>query len=348
MSTIVRFMLLVSVASAAVGCGGKGISAAHELGTGEIAPHYRMTLLGETGSNSFSPYALNSNHKIVGSTSTGGYLWDPATKKLVNLGGAIHAFPNGINDQDQIIGNYFMTSGFQGCYWKPGTTNPVPVPQVSPIGNPFVSLNNSGMVVGYFITMVHSIWSPMVWSLDDLANPTSLPFLNGSQNNCSPTCINDLNQIVGSYSSEPIASPVFWSGPTSLTASTESITLQPGTPHAINNLGQMAGGGSGTAVYWEHDGSPETVICLSSDALGINDSATVVGNSYLPEPSRQVAYAWSKAVGLVDLNSRLDAQSRAAGWFLISAQAINSKGWIIGAGMLKGKAAGFLAEPLSH
>lgn len=72
----------------------------------------------------------------------------------------------------------------------------------------------------------------------------------------------------------------------------------------------------------------------ASFAMGIDDEGTVVGYSYKIPNSERRATLWrhsaDPATVVVDLNTWLDDSTRAAGWVLLEAQAINADGVITG------------------
>jgi hypothetical protein len=99
---------------------------------------------------------------------------------------------------------------------------------------------------------------------------------------------------------------------------------------AANNLTQ-------SFVY-----NPDVGMQLISDAKGIgfnalNENGWAVGNN---NSSR--ATLWNSDLGVVDLNSLIDANS---GWTLTNAIDINNNGWIVGHGVYNGVFTTFVARP---
>jgi probable HAF family extracellular repeat protein len=79
----------------------------------------------------------------------------------------------------------------------------------------------------------------------------------------------------------------------------------------------------------------------SSWVRGINNRQQVVGFSDTVDSSHAFLYADGR---MFDLNSLLPANS---GWSLVSAQAINDIGQIVGYGNVNGKTRAFLMSPIS-
>ena len=78
----------------------------------------------------------------------------------------------------------------------------------------------------------------------------------------------------------------------------------------------------------------------TSDALGVNNSQQIVGNSTLVDNSTQHAFLWEDGE-IIDLNSLIAPES---GWELTSALEINNNGDIIGIGTYNGVERGFVAR----
>ena len=78
----------------------------------------------------------------------------------------------------------------------------------------------------------------------------------------------------------------------------------------------------------------------TSDALGVNNSQQIVGNSTLVDDSTQHAFLWEDGE-IIDLNSLIAPES---GWELTSALEINNNGDIIGIGTYNGVERGFVAR----
>lgn len=77
-----------------------------------------------------------------------------------------------------------------------------------------------------------------------------------------------------------------------------------------------------------------------SNALGVNNSQQIVGDSTLSGESTQHAFLWEEGE-MIDLNSLIAPES---GWELISAFEINNNGDIIGIGTFNGVERGFVAR----
>jgi probable HAF family extracellular repeat protein len=111
----------------------------------------------------------------------------------------------------------------------------------------------------------------------------------------------------------------------------------------INNAGHAVGVSSlidGTFHAFLYDGVTMHDLGTlggESGAGGINSHDHVVGASH------RRAFLWTKADGMVDLNTLIDPQS---GWLLKEAQSINDRGQIVGNGLVNGRDHGFLLTPI--
>ena len=80
-----------------------------------------------------------------------------------------------------------------------------------------------------------------------------------------------------------------------------------------------------------------------SSGASINERGEVVGASTLAGGSAYNAFFYSEALGMLNLNSLIDATS---GWVLTSAASINESGQIVGSGVHNGQYRAFLLTPV--
>ena len=116
----------------------------------------------------------------------------------------------------------------------------------------------------------------------------------------------------------------------------------------INGTGSMVGWrretapGPRRAFRFEGSGLQDlgTLGGTESVALDLNNAGLVVGWSHIPDGSSR-AFLYEQGV-MIDLNTRLPAGS---GWTLLSANAINDAGQIVGEGLFEGNTHAFLLSP---
>ncbi len=120
------------------------------------------------------------------------------------------------------------------------------------------------------------------------------------------------------------------------------------TPLGINDSGQVVGYISDSIGYHPIEWDPITGLddlgdlrVGESSSYGINESAQVVGHSLTDVGVH--AFIWDAQKGMRDLNLLLT--SGGSGWELVSANAINEQGQIVGYGTYNGVTHAFLLTP---
>jgi probable HAF family extracellular repeat protein len=109
---------------------------------------------------------------------------------------------------------------------------------------------------------------------------------------------------------------------------------------ALNGRGQVVGSsetaqGDSHATLWEGKAATDLGTLpggVRSNAIGINDAGVAVGSSFVTKAEEYLDLRATKWNGgaIIDLNTLLDDETRAAGWLLLSARAINDHGVITG------------------
>ncbi|MCC6396713.1 MAG: hypothetical protein IT282_06810 [Bacteroidetes bacterium] len=249
----------------------------------------------------------------------------------------------GINDDGVVVGHLRFGTGISRPFvWVSGDGM-----QVIPDGNGGANaVNNSGLAVGGASSVAFR------WS-----STGGFQSLGITLQSSWAYDVNELNQIVGHSQIEFCNSyPVMWNNagqPQGISLDGLTETLPPHQylcgNHAtgVNNMGGVVG--SATAVtsngtypigWISKDGAAQSVGELpgfegtGTTALGVNDNEVVVGQS------KGRAFVWTRGSGIRDLNSLLDTSG--AGWTLVSANAINAIGQIVGYGSHNGETRAFL------
>jgi uncharacterized membrane protein len=232
-----------------------------------------------------------------------------------------------INNQGWVVGWADKNRNILAALWKNGQ-----IIQVAPnIAEDHFGINNaaSPQITGSYHPKPGQT-NAYIWQSGTLTN---LPFGSGH-------AINDLGQIAGSNGD----SACFWSQASGLKILPD-LGFGGGTSaDGINNAAFCIGyshdsAGRYHAVYWDsnrviHDMGLFVVFVDSvpkpseTKALGINNSAVIVGVAFVPGPNSH-AMRWNSASGWADLNTLVDPVAY-PGWVLASASGINDRGQIVG------------------
>jgi probable HAF family extracellular repeat protein len=309
-------------------------------GMAHAADTYKFTTLGALGGSASQGLALNKAGQVVGWASEPLNGDDPpmeptrpatwtgsAATDLGTLGGPF-GYATGINNSGTVIG-YTWLSVFAGVHatkWSGGTKS-----DLGTLGGDYSyanAINKSGTVVGSATTMDNKRERAVVWKGGVLR---ALKDLGGQYNRAY--AISNSGHIVGfSQDRAGDSHAVMWKGGvlTDLGIS--------GRPMGVNSSGQIVGEAAQASGYvgaakWV-GAAPQQLGCLATGlqcgASGINDDGLIVGWSSTDSFSKNHAAMWVNGVA-VDLNDHLDQAARDAGWRLVTATAINSRGFITGA-----------------
>ncbi|MGB0128547.1 MAG: hypothetical protein WBP72_12980 [Rhodocyclaceae bacterium] len=207
------------------------------------------------------------------------------------------------------------------------------------------AVNKAGQVVGYARNSSGEVrgFRTVGSTLRDIGQLSSIGF------NIYPNSINRTGQVVGAApNSQNFLHAFLYSGE----VMADLGTLGGGTSFAtrINDRGDVTG-------YAETAGNVEHAFLFSpgkgmrdlgtlggriSKAYGLNNRRQVVGYSLDQQNANQLAFGYDAAVGMVDLNWLVPADSA---WILRSANAINDRGQITGWGSIAGEGHAFLMTP---
>ena len=152
---------------------------------------------------------LNNLNQIVGSwhnysTPYSGYFYDNNSEKLTlnfNMPGAVTTYPRAINDNQEVVGNWFDQNGVEhGFYWNP-TAGFSDIDVAGDTAMGLVAINNSSVILGWW----QDDNTPMLIHFVTLVNgqPTASVNVPKSQAGSTvATAINNVGRIVGTYETE--------------------------------------------------------------------------------------------------------------------------------------------------
>ncbi len=281
------------------------------------AQFYTVTDLGTLGGASSFGAALNDNGHAVGYSldangDTRAFYWTPGGG-MQNLGivgtGSSRALD--INNNDHVVGQ----TGGKAFRW----TSETGMVLIDSANNGSANgLNNSDVAIGS--RNVAATQRTIRWSsTNTAANPFPL-------SNTAGAAINDLGQFVGTSA---------WGISGYYSNGTTNTSLGAFLPTDLNGDREIVGSVGGVAALLDFDTNMTTLLGklspgdLSSNALGINESGTIVGVS-----GASGAFIADSTLSLTSLTSLLDTGF--AGWSILTATDINNAGQIIGVGRFNG------------
>ncbi len=324
------------------------------------ADFYRLTDLGGQGGYYTEALAINGQGHVAGFDSDGlatrtAFLWTPedGVRDLGDLpSGENYVLALALNDAGQVAGysgtnNVFGLSrafvwsesaGMQDIGHLPG----------SPPSSIARAINTSGQVVGRTGTEPGN-FRAFQWSTE--RGMQYLGDLPGGTNDSRAWAINASGQIAGQSGAATGMRAFLWTNDGGM----RDLGDLPGgidwsVALGINASGQIVGTSEAAtgprAFLWSSDDGMQDLGDLPggddrSEAKGLNDMGQVVGHS------GGRPFLWSRGNGMQDLNSLLDTSG--AGWTLLSANATNNAGQIVGLGATAdGVHRAYLLSPLPN
>jgi probable HAF family extracellular repeat protein len=306
---------------------------------------YFVTDLGTFGKNTYA-YDINNAGQIVGASETDegfgrAFVWQNGTMTPLPQPSGIRSIGYGINESGRVAGAY-ENSSFQlhAAAWQGPTFSNLGGGPYDPFYSVAYTANELGTVVGNF--RGHAVYWDVLGVIHELTTPVTT---GGAQG------VNNLGQIVGRYDyTTNVSHPFVWEG--GVLTDLGTLGGPNGAAYDINDAGQIVGwadktGGGQRGFRWSagmiHDLGvlPGT---SNSQAYDQNNLGQIVGasgdNLSLPYNNRGVL--WDNGQ-VHDLTAMLPP-----GWQIISAQAINDQGQIVGWGSFEGdsRVRGLLLTPV--
>ncbi len=336
------------------GNSGSGSGGGGSGGGGSTSPTYNTPV----NLGAIAPTQINNAGQILGltaDTSQVPVFLQSSTALPQKLAGVTQPFQSGysalsMNSSGQIVG--FGGNLASGVIWQNATAQPQTLAGNTPAPS---LISDGGVIVG----QTYNTFSAVTTAWSDPNTPFTMTSLGIYD---TPQGISRDGQIVGwTYKSDQIDYS-YWksytAAPQALQRGTISTNLST-TSMSVNTSSQICATLQyGGAVYWASPTAPvqylpgfDSSLVNTDSALGINNSGTIVGSApgssvTTPITSYNHAVVWQN-LKLQDLNALIPTGT---GWTLVSANAINDQGWIVGTGMITvngvKQTVGFLLTPV--
>ena len=318
---------------------------------------YKVQDLGTFGGDASFAFGINDSDKVVGdsSTSAAGYhAFLYSGGKMTDLGtlGGPESSANDINEADKVVGESSTSGTTENHAFLYDASATPRMRDLGTLGGSeswAFGINDSEQVVGSAATSDDSIHA---FLYDASATPRmrDLGTLGGSESWAFG--INNSGKVTG-YAATSVPYPyhhAFLYSSEKMTdlgtlGGTESWAFDLNEADKVVGSAFISGDAENHAFLYDASATPRmrdlgTLGGSHSMAFGINDSEQVVGSAATSDDSiHAFLYSGGK---MRDLNSLIPANS---GWELISAEAINDKGHIVGYGTKDDLTRAFLLTP---
>jgi uncharacterized membrane protein len=281
---------------------------------------YQFTFLDAPDGRQSVANGINNAGQVVGTGFLSGnsdpqaLIWNGAVASYLGTPGVTTSGAAAINNAGQVVGNRNQ----EGFVWSgPASHGLGTLGGTSSAGT---SINDLGQAAGYSTLAGGTVPYAATWTG---SSPTPVPGINLAYG------INNAGQVVGNDTAT--GQPKIWNGTTTTILGGLGGTGG-GAANGINNAGQVVGASGSNAVLWNGT-TPTDLGTLNGTAfstgLALNNMGEAVGYGSFDASPELHAILWDDN-GPTDLNSFLDAGSKADGWFLYQAHGINDSGWIVG------------------
>ncbi|MBX3619046.1 MAG: DUF3466 family protein [Rhizobacter sp.] len=285
-----------------------------------LAQNYTLDFLPSEGARYWTPSDINNNGRVVGTVGDTheprAVIWDATQPSrypaylptFADCCTYVDSWGAAINDRGQVVGD---DTG-RAALWNGNTRPTLPAGEFLP--SDARDLNEAGTVVGQLGGHAFA------W---DTHGEHDLGTLGGRISDAY--AINEAGTVAGmstvAGTGDAPAHAVLWQNGS-------IVDLGVGEAYSLNDRGQTVGSSAQRAVQW--DGRQASFLDgLGSEALDINNHGWAVGDFYDAIEGPVRAMLWHDGQS-VDLNTFLSQARRDAGWQLVSATAINDRGWIVG------------------
>jgi probable HAF family extracellular repeat protein len=321
-------------------------------------------LPGYTGAEALS---INSKNSIVGysfgvdARRDGAFLWTPDSCKMIDLGslGGGTARATAINDFGLVVGHSANSQGMTRAFaYSQGVMSDMGGPSTS--NERALSVNNAGHAAGSEDTPGSDPGSAVLYTSQGLQY---LPSFQG-KHVLAATGINEYDELVGfqilpgeiagliHYPNLTQPPNYGWYRINAVAANPRIPALDLGIqPRAINRADYVTGAaGIGVMHAFLSKHFFQTIDLgtlnpsdpgVTSVGMGLDSANRVVGFSEKVPSGGPVAFLHDGST-MIDLNTRL---VNPAGWELMSANAINDNGWIVGTGRYNGQQVAVVLVP---
>ena len=280
--------------------------------------------------------AINNFGQVIGSSTEPGSGYRYSDGTFMNLPFA----PSAINGYGTVVGG----SDGQALEYDSGTSTIFNLTAMS--GGQFTqafAVNDSNIIGGTNNLGLAAICWGSTGIVTDLGTKDLLGAGVSWGTSSRVNSLNASGQAVGPLRNYEVPGASFLYDPTSRKASAFGTGL---TANAINNSGQVVGGGIDNLGAFVYSNGALTALRLPpstvfSTATGINDSGLIVGSSAQSNTGPLIAFSYASGK-FVDLNTLIASNS---GWQLQQASGVNNNGQIVGYGEYGGSVHGFLLNP---
>lgn len=322
-------------------------------------PRFRFTDLGTLGGQYSRATGLNQRGEVVGTSRVAldseemrAYVWQAGVLREIPEAER-QTFGNAINDSGLILGSLVRGGRLVGpFFWTPAAgleALPIVGSQADGFG-----LNNLGQAVGW--SGGPSELRPVVWDLSK-GPGQSVQIAELSPGKYGQArAINDAGQIVGTVSAGPFATShaVLWEkGQERDLRVTETFGAEHSYAYGLNEAGQVVGQVAiapqdRRGFVWK-EGTVNELMPLVGSAGGaraINNHGWIVGQSTPVRTFSVLGHAtlWIDRVPF-DLNTLVTNLGEAV---LLSADAVNDQGQMVGTAFLDGQEHAYLLTPTTH
>ena len=247
---------------------------------------------------------------------------------LKTLGGVGNTFAYSINDNGQIVGSSYTSTGQEhACYWENSNSTPIDLGTIQGAKNSFsssifsraIGINKKGQIVGES-SAPSGYPDACYWE-----NINSAPIDLGTLGEHSQAnFINNNGQILGDGLINGDDRPIYWANSHSLPRDLGTLAMDFSGASGINDNGLIVGSSLTStdqcdACYWANGNSKPIDLGSIGAANGVNNNGQIIGTCSTSTGSSSYACFWANINSIpTDLGENYNLES------------INNNGQIIG------------------